>query len=266
MPSGRLAPYPEVDRLIEVLRDGIQTVLGIHLIGLYLDGSLTSGDFDLASDIDFLAVTDFEITPDLFSSLQSMHDRIAETDPRWGVELEGSYIPRAAIRRYDPALAMHPNLERGKVERLKLVRHDEDWIIHYHVMRERGIPLVGPDPKTLIDPVPPEALRRAMRATLEKWWKTFLDDPAGLKRRGYQSYAVLTMCRICYTLSAGEVASKSDAVRWAKANLDARWAPLIDRAWEGRSHPDPDTSAADIAETQEFIRSVLKRSRESSNC
>ncbi|MGB7538163.1 MAG: aminoglycoside adenylyltransferase domain-containing protein [Anaerolineales bacterium] len=251
-------PYPEVNSLLEVLLAGIRGVLRDHLIGLYLDGSLTSGDFDLASDIDFLVVTDVEVTQDQFTALRAMHDRIAETDPRWGVELEGSYLSRAAVRRYDPALAMHPNLERGKMERLKMVRHDEDWIVHYHVVRERGIPLFGPDPKTLIGPVSPEALRQAMRATLEKWWKGFLDDPAPLKRRGYQSYAVLTMCRIGYTLSSGKVASKSDATRWAKEHLDARWAPLIDRALEGRLNPDPVSSPEEIAETQEFIRFILK--------
>jgi predicted nucleotidyltransferase len=252
--------YPEVNQLLGVLRTSIREVLGDHLVGMYLDGSLTSGDFDTASDIDFLVVTDIEVAGELFSTLQVMHDRVAETDPRWGVELEGSYIPQAAIRRYDPAQAMHPNLERGKAERLKMVHHDEDWIIHYHVVRERGIPLFGPDPKTLIDPVSSEDLRQAMRRTLDKWWGPFLADPTQLKRRGYQSYAVLTMCRICYTLATGEVASKSDAARWAKNSLGDRWKPLIDRAFAGRLNPDPDTPPDELKETQEFIRFVLERS------
>jgi hypothetical protein len=264
IPSNVSIPFPEVKTLLEVLLRDVRETLGDRLVGLYLDGSLTSGDFDLASDIDFLAVTDIEIPPGLFSELQSMHDRVTATDPRWGAELEGSYLSRAAVRRYDPALAMHPNLERGKKERLKLVRHDEDWIVHYHVVRERGIPLFGPDPKTLIDPVPPDALRQAMRPNLEKWWRPMLADPAPLLRRGYQSYAVLTMCRIGYTIAKGEVASKSEAMRWAKKNLAGRWSPLIDRAWAGRSHPNPETAAEEISETQNLIRYVLERSRQSS--
>jgi hypothetical protein len=260
-PSNISTPFSEVKTLLEVLLGGIRGVLGDFLVGMYLDGSLTSGDFDLASDIDFLVVTETEVTRDLFSALQTMHDRVAKTYPRWGVELEGSYLSRAAVRRYDPALSMHPNLERGKKERLKLVRHDEDWIVHFHVVRERGIPLFGPDPKTLIDPIPPDALRQAMRSTLEKWWKGFLDDPAPLKRQGYQSYAVLTMCRICYTLAAGEIASKAEATHWAKKHLDGRWVPLIDRACKGRFDPDPKTYASDILETQKFIRYTLVRSR-----
>jgi phosphoribosylglycinamide formyltransferase-1 len=254
---------PEVKTLLDELLRGVRGVLGDHLVGMYLDGSLTSGDFDTASDIDFLVVTEAEVTPDQFSALQAMHERVAAADPRWGAELEGSYISRAAIRRYDPVLSMHPNLERGKVERLKMVPHEEDWIIHYHVVRERGIPLFGPDPKSLIDPVSPDDLRRAMRPCLEKWWQPMLADPAPLKRTGYQAYAVLTMCRICYTLATGEVASKTSAVHWAKESLDGRWAPLIDRALAGRYNPDPETTPEQITQTQEFIRFVLEYSLQS---
>jgi hypothetical protein len=251
---------PEVGALLVELLRGIRGVLGGQLVGLYLDGSLISGDFDPASDIDFLAVTETGVTPAQFSALQAMHARMAATHPRWGVELEGSYISRAAVRRYDPALAMHPNLERGKTETLKLVHHDVDWIIHYHVVRERGIPLFGPDPKTLIDPIPPDALRRAMRPNLEAWWRPMLADPAPLRRQGYQSYAVLTMCRICYTMAEGRIASKMEATDWAKQHLDKRWALLIDRAREGRLNPNPETAPEEISETQDFIRLAVAMS------
>jgi hypothetical protein len=259
-PAASPTPYPDVNVLLAELLEGIRSVLGNHLIGLYLDGSLTGGDFDPASDIDFLAVTEDELNDAEFSALRSMHGRLAASHPRWGAELEGSYIPRAAVRRWDPARSTHPNLERGKTERLKRIRHDADWIVHYHVVRERGIPLLGPDPKTLIDPVTPDDLRKAMRATLETWWKNFLVDPAPLARRGYQSYAVLTMCRICCTLSTGLVASKSDAAGWAGTNLDPRWAPLIDRARDGRLDPDPESAAEEIQNTQDLIRYTLEYS------
>jgi hypothetical protein len=243
--------------LVRLLKE-IRSLLGKGLVGMYLDGSLASGDFDAASDIDFLVVTNEEVTDALFRSLRAMHERIAREYPRWGVELEGSYIPRAAVRRYDPAFSTHPNLERGRQERLKRKVHDEDWLVHYHVVRERGIPLFGPEPKTLIDPVAPEALRTAMSDTLEKWWKPFLADPALLTRSGYPSYTVLTLCRMCYTLATGKIASKTDAARWAKAHLDSRWAPLINAALENRLHPPRETDPAEIARTQDFIRYVLE--------
>src|SRR6185503_20915053 len=123
MKSNPATPYPEVNAILQELLEGIQGILGEHLLGMYLEGSLANGDFDQDSDIDFVVVTDVEVTEDLFSSLQSMHDQIATLDSPWAIQLEGSYLSRQALRRYDPANDIHPNIERGLGERLKLVRH-----------------------------------------------------------------------------------------------------------------------------------------------
>jgi predicted nucleotidyltransferase len=102
-------PYPEVNDLVRKLVKKVQTILGSHLVGMFLEGSLANGDFDLDSDIDFVVVTDEAISDDLFSALQAMHERIAMLDSRWAIQLEGSYVPQAALRRYDPDQALHPN-------------------------------------------------------------------------------------------------------------------------------------------------------------
>jgi len=252
-------PYPEVNRVLARLLRDARTVLGDHLVGLYLDGSLTSGDFDDASDIDFVAATDAEADETLFADLQAMHDRIAATGWPWSDQLEGSYVSLAVLRRHDPAHENHPNIERGKGERLKIASHGADWDIHRFVVRERGIPLAGPDPKTLIDPVSPESLRRSSSQYLHWWLATFLDDPEKIADGGYQSYTVLSVCRILYTLEFGTVASKAEAVRWGKETLGARWGPLIDRAWETRRHPPKEAPPAEVAATQDFIRFALER-------
>jgi hypothetical protein len=253
----RPTPYPEVNALLSVLLPGVRTELGAQFIGMYLDGSLACGGFDADSDIDFVVITAGEVAPALFPSLQAMHDRISALDSPWALQLEGSYIPRAAIRRYRPPDILHPNLERGPGERLKIVGHDEDWIVHRHNLREHGITLAGPDPRTLVDPVAPEELQNAMRTILRKWWAGFADDSARFKTRGYQSYAVLSMCRILYTLQFGTVASKRSASDWATGLFSADRMRLIDRAWEGRHNPGEAVVAEDVAATQDFIRYTL---------
>ena len=77
---------------------------------MYLEGSLVSDDFDQDSDIDFVVVADEDISSDLFAALQEMHERIAAIDFWYAVQLEGSYISRQALRRHDPAHALHPNI------------------------------------------------------------------------------------------------------------------------------------------------------------
>jgi predicted nucleotidyltransferase len=207
--------YPDINALLQELLERVQTLLGSHFIGMYLDGSLTSDDFDQDRDIDFLVVTDDEISGDLFSALQAMHERIAMIDSWWAIQLEGSYISQHALRRYDPAHAQHPNIERGRDERLKMIHHDDSWVIHRYILRERGITLAGPAPQTLIDPVSSTDLRQAMLSILPGWAMRILNEPAQMKYRGYQSYTVLSLCRVLYTLHHGTVVSKPIAARWA---------------------------------------------------
>lgn len=249
-------PDSEVNTLLADLLAGLREVLGEHLLGFYLEGSLANGGFDAGSDIDFVAVTDAEVTPAQFEALQAMHARLAARDSVWADQLEGSYLSLAALRRYDPALDSHPNLERGPGERLKWAEHGPGWAVHRWVLRERGIPLLGPPPHALIDPLAPDDLRRAMLPLVDGWLTHFLEHPGLLSGRGYQSYVVLSLCRMLYTLETGEIASKPLAAEWAAREIARAYAGLIQRAWQGRSTPGLPADAQDVAETLDFIRFV----------
>ncbi len=250
-------PYSDVNALMQTLLERVQAILGDRFVGMYLDGSLTSGAFDQASDIDFIVVTDEEVSAADFAKLQAMHDQVALLDLRWGNQLEGSYISRPALRRYDPARALHPNIERGTGERLKMVHHDAAWILHRWIVREQGITLAGPDPHTLIDPVRAADMQQAMGAMLPEWAGRLLQNPAVLGQRGAQSYAVLTLCRVRYTLHTGTVGAKPVAARWAQEALDPRWRPLIERALIGRHDSVSAASPADVSETLDLLRDTL---------
>lgn len=253
-------PYPQVNALLHELLTGVQRIFGTHLVGMYLDGSLASGDFDRDSDVDFVVVTDDEITDDQFLALRALHEHIAALDVWCATELEGTYLSQAALRRYDPARALHPNIQRDKNARLEWVQHDDDWIVHLDILQRRGLTVVGPAPVSLIDPVSPDALRRAMLKRLNGWARHILDDPAIINGRGYQSYTVLSLCRILYTLEFGTVVSKPVAARWAQETFGARWAPLIERTWASRHNPSQPAASADMSETLNFIRFTLERS------
>ena len=58
--------YPEVNQLLQKLLKETQTILEGQFVGMYLFGSLTSGDFDQDSDIDVVIVTADEISDDTF--------------------------------------------------------------------------------------------------------------------------------------------------------------------------------------------------------
>ena len=55
-------PYPELRAVLEIFVKAEKAELGETLLGIYLVGSLATGDFDLDSDIDFVIVIETELS------------------------------------------------------------------------------------------------------------------------------------------------------------------------------------------------------------
>lgn len=247
-------PYAGVNALLKRLLADQREALGPRLVGLYLFGSLSWGDFDpSSSDIDFLAITDRPLCGGAVARLDTMHQALARSGLPWSTKLEGSYIPRRALWRFDRADAVHPTI--GVDWRFGLAMHRENWIIERHIVRERGVTLFGPPPTSLIDVVTPNELRDAVRVMLATFWSAQLERPDWLRPRNYQAFAILTMCRALYTLRTGEVASKAVAAVWARSELPAPWPAIVARALATRA----DTRPAGMAASSNFIRYTLGR-------
>jgi hypothetical protein len=250
-------PYvrsPEANAVLHALVPGVQGILGEQLVGMYLFGSLAVGDFDPAnSDIDFVAVTAQELTEEQLRPLQAFHVQLFASGLPMADQVEGAYLSRDALRTYEPSKAYHPHIDRGEAA-LTVKQFHTDWVVQRYSLREYGITLLGPPIRSLIDPISPSALRSAVVELLHFWWEPMLNDGSHLQHNGYQAYAVATFCRMLYTLEKGGLISKPAAGRWAMRQLDARFAPLIERALAYQLSP------ADIPATREFLRYTLDRS------
>ena len=137
-------------------------------------------------------------------------------------DLHWEWYRDKALRTYDPLRALHLHIDRGPGERLHRMQIDDPklsrawwggWVLLRAVLRESGVLLAGAAPAVLIDPVSPDELKQASLAVLDGWAGPLLDDPGQIKGRGYQSYCVLTLCRILYTLETGKITSKQAAAR-----------------------------------------------------
>jgi predicted nucleotidyltransferase len=262
----RPTPYPDVNAVVRDLLTGVRAALGEHFRGMYLVGSLVTGDFDpRRSDVDVLVVIDANLPADRFAALQAVHRALAARDSPWAVEVEAYYLTEAALRRDDPTFGEHLKVNRGGGV-LEPLHRDLGWLIQAHLLREYGVALVGPDPRTLVDPVAPGDLRQVVAATIPDWLEPLLAKPDGLRQPGFRAYLVLTLCRVLYTLAHDAVASKQVAGRWARATVDRRWAGLIGRALAWRKDlpvsPGSPMPAADIDSTIDMIQYVLARCRD----
>lgn len=258
--SSSPTPHPSVNEFLEGLLANIGELLGDRIAGIYLHGSLANGGFDEHSDIDVIVMTTGSLPDDRFEALRDMHQRIARLDSPWARQLEVAYIPHDLLCQANPPATPYPHLDRGPGEVLHKMAPDLDWNITRHVLRERGITIAGPDPKTFIDPVSPEELRQAVRQGIPVWFTPILNDPSEIHRLGDQTFFVLTTCRMLYTIEHGEILSKPAAANWALAALDARWRGLIERALSNRRQNGNDSAdPEDIHGTLALMRYALEQ-------
>src|SRR5690349_3138727 len=200
-----LTPYADVNNALRDLLAGVQAILGAHFIGMYLTGSLALGDFDPhTSDIDLVIVTGAPLSTDLIDSLREMHARFDTSDSPWAGKVEAVYIPRDALWRATPGAATYLQVEQGRG--LFVDQLESGWLVQCYILREHGVALAGPDPRTLIDPLDPAAMRRAVLPIPVIWLGLAYHDPAWLawlRERGNQAFVVLALCRLLYTLDTG---------------------------------------------------------------
>ncbi|HET7089175.1 MAG TPA: aminoglycoside adenylyltransferase domain-containing protein [Anaerolineae bacterium] len=255
-------PYPALNAVLRELVESVQAILSSNFVAACLQGSFAVGDFDRHSDVDFIIALEEELSDDQVQALQTMHKRIYSLDCGWAQHLEGSYFPREVLRQYDQRGKPLWYLDHGSQS---LVRSDHcNTVVVRWVVREHGVALAGQRPKTLVDPIPVETLRREIMATIRDWGQQILDKPETFNNRFYQTFIVLNYCRMLHDLHTGNTGSKRAGAEWAKATLDPSWAGLIDRAWDGR--PDPALSVRqpadpkDFKSTLEFIQYIIEAS------
>src|SRR3990172_2250808 len=93
--------YPDINRLLESLLSRMRHIFRERLVGLYLYGSLTTGDFDPeSSDIDLLAAASSDVSGAEFDALRVMHVDFARDNPAWEDRVEVAYLSVAALRTF----------------------------------------------------------------------------------------------------------------------------------------------------------------------
>ncbi len=253
-------PYAELNGVLLEFVECTQSVLGDSFVAACLQGSFATGGFDQHSDVDFVVVVEEELSVWQAQALQGMHERLYHRPCPWAQHLEGSYFPRTVLKSCARVGEPLWYLEHGH-DSLTRSNHCNTVVVRW-VVREHGVALAGADPASLVDPISPATLRQEIAATIRDWGREILAEPDRFDNRFYQSFIVLSYCRMLHDLETGRIQSKRAGATWAQATLDASWAGLIDRAWGGRPNPavsirqpaNPD----DFRLTLAFVEHIIK--------
>lgn len=239
----------EVDDVVSDIASRLLEVLRQELVGVYLFGSAASGAFTAGvSDVDLLAVIAEPPTDELLARLQRMHDELGTSRPDWKDRIEVAYLSRSALATFRQRPSRIGIISPG--EPFHAVDAGRDWLMNWHDVRENGMVVLGPDPKSIIDPI---SVSELVRCILD-YAEVFPGRVAGNPHRPSLAYAVVTMCRCLHTTATGEQASKQRAADWAAAR-HPQWADLIARSLEWRSKPADPTEAtrSDQADVEAFV-------------
>src|SRR5258708_36227131 len=146
-------PYPDVNAVMHELLTSMHAILGAQLTGMYLVGSLALGDFEPRdSDIDLVIVTVGALSDETVAALRDLHQRFDHhSTSAWAAHLDAVYLPQEVLRASSPTAARCPVLQWPGL--LALEPLEPWWPIWRHTLREYGIVVSGPDPRSLLDPV-----------------------------------------------------------------------------------------------------------------
>ena len=251
----RPTSYPDVNILLESLLAEMRQVFGKGLVGIYLYGSLVTGDFDRdCSDIDLLAVTASDVEAREFAGLQEMHIAIAHTHKEWEGRIEVAYLSTTALKTFRVQRSQIVVISPG--EPLNVKDAGEDWLMNWYVVRQQGVTLFGPAPETLIDAITKQEFIQSVQEHAGAW-NNWIKHVQGRKA---QSYAMLTMCRALYAVTKEEQASKKQAAAWVGEQWP-EWLDLMQEAlhWRADQNMEPSDDAATYPETLRFVRFASER-------
>ncbi|MCY3978343.1 MAG: nucleotidyltransferase domain-containing protein [Chloroflexi bacterium] len=121
------AAQDNVGAILDQLTAGLRSILRQRLVGVYLYGSLITGDFDPGiSDIDLVVVIAEELDEASFKALHQLHQQVVERYPDWDDRLELAYISRLALRAFRRQHSTIGIISPG--EPFHLLRAGEDWL------------------------------------------------------------------------------------------------------------------------------------------
>jgi hypothetical protein len=244
-------PYPDINAVLDNLTRETRDILRDNLVGLYLTGSLSYGDFNRdSSDIDLVAIVQRPVSAEALFQLQAMHRRIETQHPVWAARVEASYTPQSMMANVLPPAEPRPYY--GEATFYPAAQYGNEWIINNYWLCNASIPLAGAGFKTLLPNVEMADVQKASLRDLFREWEPKLREPAWLDNPHYQSYLVVNLCRILYTVMQGKLGSKKVSAAWVKSAYP-QWQPLIEAAeawgYGAELHNE--------AETLDFLRFVI---------
>lgn len=211
-----------------------QKILGRHLTGFYVHGSIAFGCFNWEqSDIDFIVTVDRAPTLSEKADLIQYLLDCSEQCPPKGVEMSVVLEKYCQHFVYPTPFELHYSIthrDRCQADLTAYCRTmhgtDPDLAAHFTVIRKAGIALYGTPISEMFGPVP-------RKDYLDSILRDVRDAEAEIDTAPV--YLILNLCRVLAYLREGEILSKEQGGQWGLDHLPNEYVPVIHSALDAYS-------------------------------
>lgn len=218
---------------LDSFEQGIKNILRDKLYGIYLYGSIALGAYEAnKSDVDFIVLLHDSLSEREEQLLLELHKQLLEEFPTEAHRLDGLYLFAAHAGLTNAELFPYPYVTEG---RFHVAGHWDINQVTWWVLKNKGIVLAGPAIEELPYTVEAQQLLETMHFNIYIYWTRYLERLQKGIAEGVQNEdllndladAVLTLCRIFYTIQEKEIISKTAAGKWYKALLETEQREML---------------------------------------
>ena len=222
-----ISRYKEIYDFIDMVKDTLLEECE-NIIGIYLFGSLTYGGFnEKSSDIDLVVITKALLNKTELDDIKSIHKKLNEMNIQWAKRFEVSYTPVDMLSEKTVPIVPRPYYNEIFYDE---ATYGNEWLINNYLLINYGKTIYGPDFKTLIKyNITMDDIIGSCINDFYKEWFPKINDDEWLSNSHYQSYIVINICRIMYTIFNSKTENKQNSVNWVKKQ-HKKWKNLIEEA------------------------------------
>lgn len=210
------------------VQEVIEELFENQLMGIYLYGSAILGGLHINSDVDILVISNQDMSEatrnELTKRLMLLSGETGNNNFKRPLEVtiinQNDIVPWQFPPKCEYMYGewLREEIETGYIPKAS---YDPDLAILLWQARNYSFSLKGPEAIEVIEPIPMQDIQKAIRCSLPELI-------AGVK--GDERNVLLTLARMWFTVSTGEICSKDVAAEWAAPRLPQNLATLLEIA------------------------------------
>jgi Domain of unknown function (DUF4111)/Nucleotidyltransferase domain len=220
-----------------------------NILGVYVYNSIALGAYDeTRSDIDLLILIKNDFDDNDWNKLYVLHQQLGKKYAL-AKRMEGMYIKQGDISKVNEEIDPYLYFVGTKLH--KKGHHDLNFVTWY-TLKHNGLTVHGSPINKLHIDVTEEQLLRTMAYNLHTYWGGKAKKKLIFLLDGWVEFAVLTLCRVVYTIDTKKVTSKLDAATYTENQIEIAFQLLIQEAVRIRTNTSP----------QSYYASKIQRAKE----